>query len=219
MDLTARGLSPHAWASSANGTFLATVGPTTLVNTKLDLDHALDQLSHALNPFRERDASTELECAVVRLPLKDGIAHVDRSLAFDSKKVSISASGTLDFRNETLDLALHPHIKQGIPIDIPQVAQLVRFKGPFEHPGVSIDAVGSATAIAKIGAAISTGGLSVLGTSLIERAAADEDVCAVAAGRAAPAVDSGAQTQRAPVATATPNEIGKALGKLFGGAK
>ena len=155
----------------------------------------------------------------MRLPLKDGIAHVDRSLAFDSKKVSASASGTLDFRNETLDLALHPHLKQGIPIDIPQVAQLVRFKGPFEHPGVSIDAVGSATAIAKIGAAISTGGLSVLGTSLIAKATADEDVCAIAAGRAAPAANSNAQTQSAPAVNTAPNDIGKALGKLFGGAK
>ncbi|HEY2818470.1 MAG TPA: AsmA family protein [Casimicrobiaceae bacterium] len=217
--ITAHGLSPHAWASSATGTFFARVGPTTLVNTKLNLDHALDQLAQALNPFREGDASTELECAVVRLPLKDGIAHVDRSLAIDSKKVSVSASGTLDFRSETLDLALHPLIKQGIPIDIPQVAQLVRFKGPFEHPGVSIDAAGSAAVVAKIGAAISTGGLSMLGTSLIERAAANEDVCAIAAGRAAPAASNKTPAQSASPPPNARNEIGKALGKLFGGAR
>jgi hypothetical protein len=168
--------------------------------------------------FASRDASTELECAVVRLPLKDGIAHVDRSLAIDSKKVSVSASGTLDFRSETLDLALHPLIKQGIPIDIPQVAQLVRFKGPFEHPGVSIDAVGSAAAVAKIGAAIGTGGLSMLGTSLIERAAANEDVCAIAAGRATVS-SAKAPAQNPPAGKTVPNDIGKALGKLFGGAR
>ncbi|HEY4139488.1 MAG TPA: hypothetical protein VGN65_13585, partial [Casimicrobiaceae bacterium] len=138
----------------------------------------------------------------------------------DSKKVSVSASGTLDFRSETLDLALHPLIKQGIPIDIPQVAQLVRFKGPFEHPGVSIDAVGSAAVVAKIGAAIGTGGLSMLGTSLIERVAANEDVCAIAAGRAAPAASNKTPAQSgSPAAANVHNEIGKALGKLFGGAR
>jgi len=219
VDISAHGLSLHAWASSATGTFLATVGPTTLVNTKLDRDHPLDQLAQALNPFRERDSSTELECAVVRLPLKDGIAHVDRSMAIDSKKVSVSASGTVDFRTETLDLALHPAIKEGIPIDIPQVAQLVRFKGPFEHPGVSIDAVGSAAAIAKIGAAIGTGGLSILGTSIIERVVANEDVCAIAAGRAAPPAGNKRPAPSAPPAADVQNEIGKALGKLFGGAR
>ena len=219
VDIAARGVSPHAWASSANGIVMATVGPTTLVNTKLDLGHALDQLAQAVNPFRERDPSTELQCAVVRLPLKDGIAHIDRSIALDSKKISVSATGMLDFRNETLDLALHPQVKQGVPIDIPQVAQLVRFKGPFQHPGVSIDAAASAAAIAKIGAAISTGGLSVLGTTLIERAAANEDVCAIAVGRAAAAASNKAPAQKSVPAQVSPDEIGKALGKLFGGGR
>ncbi|HEY3177958.1 MAG TPA: AsmA family protein [Casimicrobiaceae bacterium] len=216
VDIAARGVSPHAWASSASGTAFASVGPATLINTKLDLDNALDKLAQAVNPFRERDPSTELQCAVIRLPLKDGIARVDRSIAIDSNKFSASASGTLDFRNETLDLALHPRIKQGIPIDIPRVAELVRFTGPFAHPGVSIDAAASAATVAKIGAAIGTGGLSVLGTSLISKATANEDVCAIAAGRGAPAASANAQTQNSP-ATAVPNEIGKALGKLFGG--
>jgi hypothetical protein len=196
---------------------IASVGPTTLVNTKLDLDNALDKLAQAVNPFRERDPSTELQCAVVRLPLKDGIARIDRSIAIDSNKFSASATGTLDFRNETLDLALHPRIKQGIPIDIPQVAQLVRFTGPFAHPGVSVDAVASAATVAKIGAAIGTGGLSMIGTALIERASANEDVCAIAAGRAAPATTTSAAAAKSSPATAVPQDIGKALGKLFGG--
>jgi AsmA family protein len=219
VDITARGLSPHAWASSASGLVFASVGPTTLANTKLDLENALDQLARAVNPFRERDQSTELTCVVARLPLKDGIANVDRSLALDSKKVSVSATGTLDFRNETLDLALHPHIKEGIPIDIPQVGQLVRFRGPFAHPGVSIDAAGSAVAAAKIGAAISTGGLSVLGTSLIAKATANEDVCAIAAGRTpAPSASAEAKSQSASK-PATPQELGKAIGKWLSGGR
>jgi uncharacterized protein involved in outer membrane biogenesis len=217
VDIIARGVSPHAFASSASGTVIASVGPTTLVNTKLDLGNALDQLAQAVNPFRERDPSTELQCAVVRLPLKDGIARIDRSIAIDSSKFSASASGTLDFRNETLDLALHPRIKQGIPIDIPQVAQLVRFTGPFAHPAVSVDAVASAATIAKIGAAIGTGGLSMIGTALIERAAANEDVCAIAAGRAAPATTTSTAAPKSSPTASMPQDIGKALGKLFGG--
>jgi uncharacterized protein involved in outer membrane biogenesis len=217
VDIAARGVSPHAWASSASGTVIASVGPTTLVNTKLDLDNALDQLAQAVNPFRERDPSTELQCAVVRLPLKDGIARIDRSIAIDSNKFSASASGTLDFRNETLDLALHPRIKQGIPIDIPQVAQLVRFTGPFAHPGVSVDAVASAATVAKIGAAIGTGGLSMIGTALIERASDNENVCDIAAGRAKPAAAASGAAPKSSPAAEVPQDIGKALGKLFGG--
>jgi uncharacterized protein involved in outer membrane biogenesis len=212
MDIVARGVSPHAWASSATGTVTVVVGPATLVNTKLNLDNALDNLVQAVNPFRARDPSTELQCAVVRLPLADGIARIDRSIAAETAQIAVAASGTLNFRTETLDLALRPRVKQGIPIDIPQMAQLVRFAGPFTHPGVSIDAVGTATTLAKIGAAIGTGGLSVLGTSLFELTQSG-NVCDAALGRAAPA-------HRAETAAKSPaadsSKLGKALGKLFG---
>jgi hypothetical protein len=212
MDVAARGASPHAWASSATGTVTVVVGPATLVNTKLNLDNALDNLAQAVNPFRARDPSTELQCAVVRLPLADGIARIDRSIAAETTQIAVAASGTLNFRTETLDLALRPRVKQGIPIDIPQVAQLVRFTGPFTHPGVSIDAVGTATTIAKIGAAIGTSGLSVLGTSLFDLTQSG-NVCDAALGRAAPAH----RTETAAKSPAAdPSKLGKALGKLFG---
>jgi uncharacterized protein involved in outer membrane biogenesis len=215
IDVTARGASPHAWASSASGIVVAAVGPTTLVNTKLDLDNPLDKLVQAVNPFRERDPSTELQCAVIRLPLVDGIAHVDRSIAMETPKLRVSASGALDFKTETLDLALRPRIKQGIRIDIPQFSELVRFTGPFAHPGVSIDAAASAAAVAKIGAAIGTSGLSILGTSLLQQATDGGDACAIALGRA-PAEHPRAGTASHPPPAQAPDGIGKALGKLFG---
>ena len=216
IDIVARGVSPHAWASTATGTASAVVGPATLVNTKLDLDNALNRLGHALNPYRERDPSTELKCFVARLPLKDGIAHIDRTIALETDKIGVSASGALDFRNETLDLSLHPHVKQGIPIDIPQIAQLVKFSGPFQHPAVTIDKVATAETLAKIGAAIGTSGLSVVGTSLLKAATEPENVCEVALGKKpAPATRQEGQA-KAPPAAAVPAEIGKAFGKLFG---
>jgi uncharacterized protein involved in outer membrane biogenesis len=217
IDVAARGASPHAWAASTSGIVVATVGQTTLVNTKLDLDNALDRLVQAVNPFRERDPSTELKCAVIRLPLSDGIAQIDRSIAFETDKLRVSASGTIDFKTETLDLALRPRIKEGIPLDIPQFSDLVRFSGPFAHPGVSIDAVAGAMALAKIGAAIGTSGLSIVGTSLLQQATDGGDVCAIALGRAPaehPRAEKPSARQTAPQQPA--DGLGKALGKLFG---
>jgi len=221
LDVAARGRSLHEWAASANGSVLVTVGAATLVNTKLPVDDVLGLLSKSVNPWRERDASTELVCAVVRLPFRDGVAHVDRSIALETRKVGVSASGTLDLRDEQLDFTLHPRVNEGIPIDIPQMAQLVRFSGPMAHPAVKIDAVASATTIAKIGAAIGTGGLSVLGTSLLAKATDGGAPCDVALGRqpGAPAAGDKAAQQgprAAPAPAATANDLGKALGKLFG---
>ncbi len=181
-----RGASLHAWASTATGNVRAVVGRATLVNTKLDLDQAFDRLTQAVNPFRESEPSTELECAVVRLPLANGIANVDRSIAMETKQLGLSASGTLDFRNETLDFTFKPQVRKGITVAIPNLADLVRLSGPFASPQVKVDAAGSAMAIASIGAAVSTGGLSALGQTLFAWAeGSGPGPCQVALGAAA----------------------------------
>jgi hypothetical protein len=168
-----------------------------------------------VNPFRELDATSDLQCVVVRLPLKNGIATIDRSIAAETSKLGASASGTLDFRDEMLDLVFHPQIRQGVKLEIPRVAELVRLRGPFASPSVGIDATGTAVTVARLGAAVSTGGLSILGESLLAEARTDPGApCQIALGR------GGGTATKAPAnASATPataQELGKALGKLLG---
>ena len=215
LNLTMRGVSPHAWASTATGTVQAVAGPATLVNTKLDLGTPLDSLLNAVNPFRATDPSTELVCSVVRLPLANGVAHVDRTIAIETAKVGVSAIGTLDFRNETLDLGFQPKVRKGVTISVPNIAGLVRLSGPFRSPQVKVDAVGSAAAIASIGAAIGTGGWSLVGQTLFSWAeGSGPGPCQVALGAPAGKATSAAAKSEQP--SSLPGEVGKAIGKLFG---
>jgi len=217
VDVAMHGISPHQWMNGINGRAQAVVGRATLVNTKLDPSVTFDRLAEVLNPFRRVNPSTELQCAVIRLPLAGGVAQVDRSIAFETKEIDASMSGTLDFRNETLDLSIRPRVRQGIQIEIPQIAELVRFRGPFASPTVSVDAVASAAAIARIGAAIGTGGLSVLGETLLAQAGASGasgGACEVALGKSAATTTAAAPTKSG----APPNPvegIGNALKGLF----
>ena len=181
IDIGATGSTPRQWESTMSGTVTAVVGPATLINTKIDLDSPLNKLGAAVNPFHNVDPSTELQCAVIRLPLHHGVAEIERSIAIETQKFGATASGTLDFRSQTLDLAIRPQIRQGVPLAIPQVADLVRFRGPFTSPAVAIDSVATAATIARIGAAAYTGGLSLVGESLLSRAGASP--CEVALSR------------------------------------
>ena len=208
IDVAASGSTPRQWESTMTGTIIAQVGPATLVNTRIDLDSPLNKLGAAINPFHNVDPSTELQCAVVRLPVHNGVAEVERSIALETKKFGASASGKLDFRAQTLDLAIRPQIRQGVPLDIPQVADLVRFRGPFASPTVAIDSVATAATIARIGAAAYTGGLSMVGESLLSRAGGSP--CEIALGRA----PAGAQLAGGNVGTVV-EDIGKALGRAF----
>ena len=212
-DITARGTSLHQWAASASGNVLVTVGTAALGHGSDNGDAAFNRLADAVNPFRKVDSSTELQCAVIRLPLAGGIAKVDRSIGVETNKIGANASGTLDFRNETLDLSIRPQIRKGIALNIDSIASLVRFHGPFKAPIVGVDAMASAATVATIGAALSTGGISLLGQSLLSSAVADPGApCQIALGRGGSAPSDAAATPRSPTPA---QELGNALGKFF----
>lgn len=220
IDLAMRGASPRQWISGANGNIAATVGPATVVNPKTKTGSSLDEVAQAVNPVRSVKDATELKCVVVRLPVRNGVAHVDRTIALETAEVGVASSGTLDFRNETLDLAVKPQLKAGIPIDLAQVADLVRVGGTFKSPSVHADAAATAATVARIGAAISTGGLSAIGESLLRAPTGNANTCDVAAGRAprepARAVQSAQPASKGTVAPNPANDLSKALGKLLG---
>ena len=217
VDLAMRGASPHAWASSATGNLRVVAGRATLVNTKLDLTSSLDKLFAAVNPFREIDPATQLLCAVIRMPFANGIARVDRTVAIETNKLGVLASGTLDLRNETVDFSIQPKVNSGIPVDIPRLADLVRFSGPMTAPQVQVDAKASVAAIASVGAAVSTGGLSAIGQALFARL---EDggatPCQIALGQKAGAAPSSASTKAGTSGSNPLDDVGRAVGRLFG---
>jgi uncharacterized protein involved in outer membrane biogenesis len=212
-DVHARGTSLHDWAASASGNFTAIAGPATIANANLNLDSAFDRVAKAANPFREKDPTTELKCAVIRLPLAAGIARIDRSVAAETQKLGVSVSGTLDLRNESIDVTFKPQLREGISIDIPQIAELVRLRGPLRHPQVSIDAMASVTTAARIGAAFGTGGLSEVGVLLLGAVGrGGAGPCAVALGAAA----ASSASAKAPPGAQGTDPVSKALGRLLG---
>jgi uncharacterized protein involved in outer membrane biogenesis len=213
LDAKASGASPHGWASTMDGTAVILVGPAQLHNASGASTAMLDKVGEAVNPFRKAQSATELRCAVVRLPIRDGVARVDRTIAAETGELGVSASGTIDFRNETLDLTLKPQVRQGIPINVTGLADIVRVRGPFDSPQLSVDPVKSAESVARIGAAIGTGGWSLLGEALLDNTASADSPCAIAMGaKPSPQAASPNAAQKPPV----PAEIGRALNKLLG---
>jgi hypothetical protein len=171
----------------ATGTFRADIGPMRIKGATLDaggevLAHVLD----ALNPFRRVDPSTEVQCVVARLAVRDGVAHADRTLAVETSRLALSASGTIDLRNESLDLLVRPRARRIAGLPAVELAEVVRVTGPIRQPSVRLDTVGAAKTAITIGGAIATGGWSLLATPLLN-AGDDPNPCATAraGGRAA----------------------------------
>jgi len=215
VDVASHGNSLHQWAGSANGNVLAIVGPASLGHPGTS-DAALNKLADAVNPFRNVDATTEVACAVIRLQLANGVARVDRSIAFETNKIGATASGSLDFGSETLDLSIKPQVRKGISLNIDQFASLVHFRGPFSAPAVGVDAKASAETAATLGAAIATGGTSLLGQVLLKSATADSAApCQIALGHAGAPSTSSARAPVSDKSSLPATDLSKALGGLF----
>jgi hypothetical protein len=105
---------------------------------------------NALNPFRLTEGAANLACAVVRLPLRNGVARIDRSIAVESDRLGISASGTIDLRNETVDLTFAPRIRGGVAIDVARLVHVVRVTGPLAGPTVALDPLRTAVAVVNV---------------------------------------------------------------------
>jgi uncharacterized protein involved in outer membrane biogenesis len=104
-------------------------------------------VASALGLLLTKDQSqTDVHCAVADFAAKDGVMAL-RQFVFDTSVVMATGEGTVDLRNEQIDLAITGHPKK------PQLVRVrapITIKGPFDHPSIGVDA----------GSAIVQGGLA-----------------------------------------------------------
>lgn len=184
-ELRAQGRSLHELASRASGTINADVGTASLSKTP-SKDSAVAELIGTILPVASVGSATQLHCAVVRLPVRDGVAHANRSIGVETEKVGLVATGTIDFGNETVDLAVRPSIAGGGRFDLGQIAGLVHWRGPWRNASVTLDAVSSVSTVAGIGSLLAGGPIGpiagVLVPKVLSKTAPEAGACTVARG-------------------------------------
>jgi hypothetical protein len=175
------GESAARFVGGANGEVRVVMGPARASGAALDAGGgAISSILDKVNPFRRTDPYTDLRCAVVRLPVRDGIASSHRTIAYETAKVNMVMAGTINLRTEGLDLAIRPTVKEGIGIGAGALSELVRVTGTLSDPSVGIDTLGSARAALSVGGAILTAGLSLLGEAAYSKVTADPHPCQTA---------------------------------------
>jgi len=144
--LTGAGKSVHTAASNANGTFTSVV-PSGGMRHSLAEWTGVDVLTALSLNLAGDNSNTNLRCAVASFQVKDGVMS-SQQFVIDTDPVRVDGSGTINMRDESLDLQL-----QGKPKNF----QLVRLrapitvKGSLAHPELGL----------KAGAAVGQGGLAV----------------------------------------------------------
>jgi len=177
LELTGTGASLNAIMASSNGSLTGRQGSGQLnfQGANALFSDVFSSILQTLNPMAEERTYAEVECSVIDIDITDGVANIEQ-LALQSDRVTIVGSGNIRFEDETLDLAINTKSREGLGISVGGVANsFVKVGGTLMSPALGVDAVGS---VATTGAAITTGGLSVLATSLWDRVSSEVDLCA-----------------------------------------
>ena len=170
-NFTTEGASPQALASHLNGEFALEVQRATVRNRLFEVigSDILMQLVDLINPFAQREETTELKCAAAYFKAADGVLTSPGQLAVETGKMQIRGGGEIDLRDETLKIDFVPTARRGVGIGLGKLASVVRLGGTLGAPRPEADPGGIFKAGATIGAAIASGGISLLGQGLFDR--------------------------------------------------
>ena len=182
--LTGVGDSIAEMAGNADGFIELEIRDAQFKNDSLHLlggDIAFEFLS-IINPFKEKEVFIDIECGATYFDVNKGKASTKQGLALRTDKVTLLGGGDIDFGNEKIKLLIAPKARKGLGINTNTLAKMIRVGGTLSEPVIEADAAGLFKSSVALGAAIVTGGLSLLAQGLLDRTKANSDVCAVAVG-------------------------------------
>lgn len=179
IELAGSGASQTELAGALAGEVLVTVTDAVVQNDTFELvgSDLLMETLNKLNPFVRSDPTTELDCALVDLTVEEGVFRSSNSLVVETEKMVIVGDGTITLPSGQLDIGFTPSARAGIGVNVGSLVKFLKIGGTIRAPRPAADAVGLLKSGAAVGAALSTGGVSVLAEGLLKRVANAGSAC------------------------------------------
>lgn len=148
IDLYGHGRSVAEIMAGLNGRVQAGLGPSVLKNSSIeglgaDLRANLFRL---FNPAEDRGSVTVINCGVLLIESRQGLAEVE-ALILDTARMTVRGRGSIDLRDETLDIGLQPRPKEGLDtglfgkwsLSLSELARALRVSGTLAQPRLAVD--------------------------------------------------------------------------------
>jgi hypothetical protein len=172
LEADSRGQSPAELAANLNADINAKITDLEAKGNALNLigSDLLTEMISKLNPFAKKRTTTDIECVAVHFSGKNGKLVSNNGIALETDATKIVGTGNIDLADESLSFGVSPIARKGVGINIGAAAGLVRLAGSLQNPRIVADASGMVSSGLSTGAAIYTGGLSLLAQGLYKRA-------------------------------------------------
>lgn|GEM_PF-747296 len=176
VSVTSNGQSEAEFAANVDGLVYLQLGKGYFdyANSTLLTANISASMFKALIPGLDRK-KPQLQCGIALALFKDGQGVTPYGFAARTNQANLLGRIQIDLGKETLEMNLDSRGRQGVGISVSSIfSNTIQIRGPLTDPGIVPDTVGLAW---RGWAAVMTGGLSVLGESLIKRVLASENPC------------------------------------------
>ena len=166
-NISGRGTSASALAASANGALQVSVGQASVSNSIVALggDFLLN-VANVINPLRKSSDTSELQCLVAYLPIKNGLIQINQSVGMRTDRLDITLDGQVNLGPESLLINIHPKERSGLTTGV-NPAGLVQITGTLTNPQIGINKMGVVKQATGVGLAIVTGGISLVAQNAV----------------------------------------------------
>lgn len=176
--LASTGADLRALAGNVNGMLLLDIRGGRVGSTPwLDRIYGdlLQEVLNTINPFRSTDPYTDFECVVLPLKFDDGLMASAPDVFVSTSRIRIAANSAIDLKTEKLRVAVRTTPRRALSISAGELLNpYVQVIGTLAAPRLAVDEKG---VLISGGAAIASGGLTVLAGALWDRLAGSGDAC------------------------------------------
>lgn len=188
--LRATGADTRAMAGRANGIiFLNVHGGRITANRVVRALYGdmLEEMLDTINPFRQSDPYTEFECLIVPVSITDGQVSGAPNVFASTGKIRIVLQGSVNLKTEKIKLGVRSTPRRIVSLSAAELVNpYLQIVGTMAAPQLAVDEAG---VLITGGAAVATGGLTLLARGIWDRLSKSGDACKQMSGQAQKALE------------------------------
>jgi uncharacterized protein involved in outer membrane biogenesis len=185
INLAGEGGDLRALLGSANGEFFIDARGGRIAQNRVmqrlygDL---LQEILSTINPFRETDPYTDFECIVLPIKFDDGVATAAPRIFISTSKIRMMVTPSINLKTEDLQINVRTTPRRVLSLSAGELLNpYVQVVGTLAAPRLAVDETGL---LISGGAAVATGGLSILARGVWDRLSRSGNACGQASSRA-----------------------------------
>ncbi len=179
INVQSTGRNLRALAGNLNGIILLDArGGRVANNAFIDAMYGdvVREIFSTINPFTKTDPYTNFECIIVPLSIADGQVTATPSAFIATDKLSFASQALLNLKTERIQMQIRTTPRQRVStISAAELLNpFVQVVGTLDSPRLAVDETG---VLVSGGAAVATGGLSLLAKGVWDRISRAKDPC------------------------------------------